>query len=112
MRGQLQPRQVRATSAVKVNDHMLRQTLLLTCSEMQFLRRASGWMLSSSVGCSCRQHIDEACELAQPSGTVFFRLQANSETCTEMNKDLELMHAAQIPPFSLIVLHIFDCIGG
>lgn len=51
--------------------HAASDTLLLTCSEMQFLRRTSGWMLSSSGGCSCRQHTDEANELVQLSGTFF-----------------------------------------
>lgn len=44
-------------------------TRLLAFSEMQFLRRTGGWMLSSSGGCSCRQHTDETTELVQPSGT-------------------------------------------
>lgn len=51
-------------------------------SEMQFLRRTSGWMLSSSGGCSCRQHTDESTELVQPSGTScseFFSLSADSQ---------------------------------
>lgn len=50
-------------------SHAASDTRLLTWSEMQFLRRTSGWMLSSSDGCSCRQHTDEATELVQPSGT-------------------------------------------
>lgn len=30
--------------AVKVNDRMLRQTLPLACSQLQFLKKAGGWM--------------------------------------------------------------------
>lgn len=73
--------------------HAASDTPLLTCSEMQFLRRTGGWMLSSSGGCSCRQHTDEAAEPVSPSGAwytwfyLFWLRKIDSQTCPEMSRE-------------------------
>lgn len=56
MRGQLQ--QGRSEQLRWMIACCVRHSSLLTCKEMQFVRRTGGRMLSSGRRCSCRQHTD------------------------------------------------------
>lgn len=89
------PRQVRATRAVKVNDRMLRQTL---CSSLAL--KCS--FCEGPVGGCCPQVVDAVAENVPVRLVNYFSqqvlhvlcLQVDPQTCTEMNKDLQLMHCA------------------